>query len=105
MVQGVLNGFVWFVQQTGLCSATPRNEEWCRGWDTNPRTHTGPDLKPGAFDHLSHPCFAIGGTAQALEDISRIVSRPTTINGQHLSGKCRVGQEKMNTGRDIFTTT
>ena len=29
---------------------------WCRGWDTNPRTHTGPDLKPGAFDHLSHPC-------------------------------------------------
>ena len=29
---------------------------WCREWDTNPRTHLGPDLKPGAFDHLSHPC-------------------------------------------------
>ncbi len=36
--------------------AVSRFEYRCRGWDTNPRTHTGPDLKPGAFDHLSHPC-------------------------------------------------
>ena len=27
---------------------------WYRGRDLNPRTHLGPDLKPGAFDHLSH---------------------------------------------------
>ena len=38
-----------------------------QGWDTNPRTHTGPDLKPGAFDHLSHPCVEKARLGVALE--------------------------------------
>ena len=40
VVQGVLNGFAWFVQQNDHLNRTVRERKWCRGWDTNPRTHT-----------------------------------------------------------------
>ena len=67
VVQGVLNGFAWFVQQNDHLKRIEAKRKWCRGWDTNPRTHTGPDLKPGAFDHLSHPCVEKARLGVALE--------------------------------------
>ena len=69
LLDRVLNGFALFVHTNPpLRGGIERGfERECRGWDTNPRTHTGPDLKPGAFDHLSHPCFIECGKEEALE--------------------------------------
>tara|TARA_B110000444_G_scaffold261235_1_gene311991 strand:- start:1923 stop:2141 length:219 start_codon:yes stop_codon:yes gene_type:complete len=72
----VLNGFALNVQQNPLYEGGESVlREWCREWDTNPRTHTGPDLKPGAFDHLSHPCRPPNCTEDLKKTPKHIASR------------------------------
>ena len=74
---------------------------WCRGWDPNPRTHTRPDLKPGAFDLLSHPCVDDSRLHDPLQSISSFVQRPTAVNVKHVAGDRAVGQQEMDAGRNV----
>ena len=76
---------------------------WCRGWDTNPRTHTRPDLKPGAFDQLSHPCVNETRFADPLQSISSLVQGPATIDVEDVARDGTVGQQKVDAGRNVIT--
>ena len=74
---------------------------WCRGWDPNPRTHTRPDLKPGAFDQLSHPCVDETRLADPLQSISSLVQGPATIDVKDVARDGAVGQEKVDARRNV----
>ena len=75
---------------------------WCRGWDPNPRTHTRPDLKPGAFDQLSHPCVEETRFADPLQSISSLVQGPAAIDMEDVARDGAVSQEKMNASSDVL---
>ncbi len=76
-----------------------------QGWDPNPRTHTRPDLKPGAFDQLSHPCVNETRLADPLQSISSLVERPAAIDVENVARDGAVGQEKVDAGRNVFSCT
>ena len=66
---------------------------------TNP---SRPDLKPGAFDQLSHPCVEQTRLADPLQSISSLVQGPAAIDVENVARDGAVGQEEVYAGSDVF---